>query len=371
VILMQGAGGPWPANQAGPAERWAHQFVEGYAPRGRYVRPCLGVQAGWAINADRVRETLGKFRDAGVTVDAVWMDWEGDPLFGADRYDQARHCTRCRRQLPAWVLASAANFEAYCWRQYLELLGAYLAAPVREAFPRCSVTNWMVVYSTPDRPVLHWNNSVVPPSVPSMFTATNPVAYGNTVFWRFWKDSYPLDREHVDQFYTHLLLRQVSADAANRARYAPQMDCFPWVSRWCPDVDDPKIPVISRPRWREVLRHVWLRGADGMQVFNPTRKGYDRVVLAEVQDAVAVYDEMLAYREFLDAGEVLCTDTPPEQDDGVLWSGLRLGDRAVIRTFKQGGGKAQVTVEPWPGAPVRLEATAEGATHLLTRPAGP
>ena len=75
---------------------------------------------------------------------------------------------------------------------------------------------------------------------------------------------------------------------------------------------------------------------------------------------------MLAHREFLDAGEILCTDVPKVQDDGVLWSGLRLKDRAVVRVFKQGGGAAKVAIEPWPGRPVTLAVPAGGKTYVVT-----
>jgi len=369
VIMMNGEGGARPYSLAGKPEVWAHQFDEGYkVKKGSYHRPCLGVFKGWQIAADRVRGTLQKYKDAGVTISAVWMDWEGDPLFGRDRYEQAKHCKRCRAMLPGWVMANRKNFEEYCWRLYLELTGTYLAGPTREVFPDCSVTNWMAVYSTPERPVRHWDHRVLPPSTPPMFNATNPVAYGNTVFFKvFWKPSYKLDREHVDQFYTYLLLQQVSANAANVRDYAPQIKAVPWISRWCPDEMDPKIPILSRERYREVLRHLWLRGTEGMQIFNPTwgRQGFHHICVTEVQDAVAVYDEMLACREFLDKGEVLCTDMPAPQDDGVIWSGLRLGDRAVIRTFKQGGGTAKITIEPWAGRKITLQATDKGETRVL------
>ena len=48
--------------------------------------------------------------------------------------------------------------------------------------------------------------------------------------------------------------------------------CFPWVARYCPDVGDGTVPILSRPRYREILRHIWLRGADAMQIFNAHRK---------------------------------------------------------------------------------------------------
>jgi hypothetical protein len=364
---MEGVGGQWPASLAGDPKNWAHQFDPGFTPAGP-IHACPALATGWALNGDNVRATLRKFRDAGVTVDAVWMDYEGDPAgAGADAYQQALHCARCRATLPASALASEKGFNDYCLRRYFELAGGYLAAPVAEVFPGCSTTNWRAAISTPDRPQRSWPDRVLPASVPPFFTATNPVAYGNTLFFHAWKSAYRLDREHVDQFYTRILLNDVSNDAAGRLAWAPGRRSIPWVCRWCPDDDDPKIPIMSRERYREVLRHLWLRGISGMQVFNPVNKGFEEMALAEVQDAAAVYDEMLEYSDFLEHGTPLCLDVPKAQDSGVLWSGLVLADRAVVRTFKQGGSKSSVTVEPWPGRKVTLEADAAGRTYLLQR----
>ncbi|MBU0714238.1 MAG: hypothetical protein KJ964_02640 [Verrucomicrobia bacterium] len=105
---------------------------------------------------------------------------------------------------------------------------------------------------------------------------------------------------------------------------------------------------MSRARYRELLRHLWLRGVDGMQIFNPSRKGHEDV---------AAYDEMLEFKEYLDEGEPFKLNLPKAQDDGVLWSGLRRAQSALVRLFKQGGGEAEIVVEPWPGKKVRLQAT--------------
>jgi len=363
VIMMEGNGGQWPASLAGDPKVWAHQFDPGYVPVAGPIHACPAITRGWAINAERIRATLQKFKDSGVTVNAVWMDWEGDPA-GSDR-EQALHCPRCRATLPPGVLADEKSFSDYCWRRYVELNGAYLAAPVEEIFPGCSTTNWHTAVSSQARPLRNWLNVAYCPVVPPLFTASNPVAYGNTVSWRLWKPEFKFDRDHVDQFYTHLLLREVSDDAANRQVWAPGRTSVPWVCRWCPDDENPQIPIMTRERYREVLRHLWLRGICDMEVFNPVHKGFESMAVYEVQDAVEVYDEMLAYRDFLDHGSPLCLDVPNIQDDGVLWSGLRSGNRAVVRTFKQGGGKANVTIEPWPDKKIALEATPAGKTYLL------
>jgi hypothetical protein len=242
-----------------------------------------------------------------------------------------------------------------------------MAAPFAEIFPKCSTTNWMLVFSSLEHPVLHWNNSVIPPGTPSMVKATNPVAYGNTVYWRCWRPEWPVDRLHVDRFYLNLLLRQMSMDELNKQDHAPEMQSIPWIARWCPDVSDDTIPMISREMYRECLRHMWLRGVDGMQIFNATRPGYEDIAQAEVKDAVTVYDEMLAWRRFLDDGVPVNFAVPAEQDEGVLWSGLRLGDEAVIRATSLNGATQTLTCEPWPGAPVTLTATPAGTTTVVKR----
>ena len=366
VIMMQGAGGPWPAQLAGNDSNWAHRLDAGYTPAS-YVKPCLSSTEGWAIEADVVRATLRAYRDAGVTVDGVWMDWEGDPMSGSEAFAQASRCSRCRAMLPAAVMSSTNAFHVYRWRLYMDLLSTYLAAPVREVFPKCELTNWMMVWSTPERPVRFWDDRVLPPTAPAFFTAANPVAYGNTVYWKSWDKAWPVDREGVDRFYFHLLIRMVSDNEANLAQWAPQVNALPWVSRYCPDEEDPAIPIMSRERYREVLRHLWLRGVDGMQVFNAVRKGFEDLSIEEVEDAVAVYDELLTHREFLEGGRVLCLDVPGPRQEGVVWSGLVLGDRALVRAFTQGGGTATLKIEPWPGAAVELRVPAKGRTWLLER----
>jgi hypothetical protein len=252
----------------------------------------------------------------------------------------------------------------------MELLGTYLAAPVAEVFPGCSTTNWRVVTASPLHPSLGWSQTLINARVPAMFTATNPTVYGMTTFFDYWKPEYRLERERVDQFYTHFLLRDVSNETANRQIFAPHLESIPWVARWCPDGpggvgEQAKRPIMSRERYREVLRHLWFRGINGMQIFNHVVPGYEHMAVFEVEDAVAIYDEALQFRDFLEGGEVMNLTVPKLQDSGVVWSGLRLANRAVVRVFKQGMGASKLTVEPWPKKRAVLNATSTGETYLL------
>jgi len=377
VIIMQGRAGNWPYSLAGDSLLWAHQFDEGYTyemagpgPLGEWHGACPLMHSGWAVLAEQVRTSLGAFRDAGVTVDGMWMDWEGDPYPFNNLFGQLKHCRRCRQQLPPAVLEDKVAWWDYYWRAYTQLHGAYLAAPAREVFPEIAVTNWHVVFSSRTDPLLYFvDNRVLPPLAPDMFTATNPVAYGNDSWWlREWQEEWVRDRRHVDQFYMHCLLREISVDAVNRAAYAPQVMSFPWVTRFCPlEGADEEVPDMSREAYRESLRHMWLRDIDGMQLFNASWKGYEDNWIRELQDAVVVYGEILAHRDLLAGGEAMNLSVPQAQDDGVLWSGLRLPDRAVVRACSQGAGDGTVKIEAWPGVTVELPAPTGGATYEITR----
>jgi len=58
---------------------------------------------------------------------------------------------------------------------------------------------------------------------------------------------------------------------------------------------------------------------------------------------------------------------PAVQDEGVLWSGLRLKEQAVVRLFSQGEGAARLELEVWPRLRIDLEAPTEGRTYVLER----
>ena len=366
VIFVQGDGG----NGAYAAEA-LHQLPKDYKiPADDIHYACPLELAGWNVRANSLRATLGKFRAAGVNVTGFWMDWEGEPWPLKEQWAQAKTCPRCRAEFPPGVLDDWERYRAYVAELRAELFSAYLAAPVREIYPTCSVTNWEAVFSAPESVTWSWTQSrSLPPQQIGLLTGSNPIAYGDDMLYKFhWPKlgKLPLNQENMDRLYTAVELAQISQNAAVQGQWAPEKQTIPWVDRYCPDADDPKVPMFSRDRYREVLRHLWLRGATSMQLFQPVRPGHESVATEEVEDAVAIYDEMLEYRKFLDAGQVMNTAAPGLQEHGPIWSGLRLGDKAVVRAFVQDTHPASVTLRPWPDAPaVTLVAPPAGATYRL------
>ena len=203
VIMLEGRAGNWPYSLAGDSTRWALQFDPGYTydmagpgSLGSWHSAVPVFTEGWAVLADQIRATLRAFRDAGITVDGIWMDWEGDPYPFQPLFEQLQHCRVSRHLLPPEVLTDKSAWFAYCWRLYTRLHSAYLAAPALEVFPQCAVTNWHIVYSSPEHVAYYFvDNRVIPPVGPGSFTASNPVAYANSLwFEREWQDGYVLDR---------------------------------------------------------------------------------------------------------------------------------------------------------------------------------
>jgi len=367
IVIVEGRAGVWPYDLAGPPERWAHQFPEdaGVPPDWRRLPVPTRID-GWRVAADRMRSILEQFRAANVTVDAIWLDYEGEP--SAASYEAALRSERARGEIPPRALASEDAWFGYTRRLWMSLLSDYVAAPARDVFPAVSITNWIASVSSRRCPVVGWTGRAHPVQGPTLFTESNPVAYAiDRAYAAQWPRRAPAKQSLVDAFYTHVMLRQVSADACNRLRDAPQVGAVAWVSRWVPDLDDASIPVMSRAAYREALRHLWLRGVDAMEVFNQRRPGFIPMALVEVQDAAVVYDEMLAYRRFLDEGEVMNLEIPPAAEAGALWSGLRLGDEAVVRVAALGGTPVRVRVAPWTGVSLILDADGAGRTYRLRR----
>jgi len=210
-----------------------------------------------------------------------------------------------------------------------------------------------------------------------LITAANPVAYGHNVYGtKFWNKAwgYPLDEAHMDRVYTHYMLEQISRHEEAALATASFAQAIPWVCRFIPDPggsDD--VPLMSRGRYREILRHLWLRGADSMQIFNepwPAGEGRARyrpeMAVEEVEDAVAVYDEMLAFREFMEKGVVMNTDIPAVTEDGAIWSGLRLEGALLIRAFTPGDKPALFSIK-FSERPLELKALPKGVTYRITR----
>ncbi len=349
VVVLEASSGDWPYDKSDSASE-----TDGLDP-GRFD--------GWRLASEELRHNLLSYREAGVNLNAAWLDYENAPVNLT--LDEV---TRENTGIPGVVLGDEERFRVFRRQLWSSLLSAYIAAPLREIFPRISITNWVSSISRPDNPLLDWYNRPHPRTGINLFTATNPVAYGIDIAFAYNRPRSGLENQtQVDNIYTHILLRQVSADTYARSKDAPHLDSVPWVGRWVRDIKDHETPIMSRNAYREALRHIWLRGIDAMMVFNPVRKGMEAMAIYEVQDAAEVYREMLTHHELLDKGVVMNTQVPDADGNSVLWSGVRTDTHALIRITSSLPQSGQAKIEIWPGFEISLEAPPGGRTYQFRR----
>src|ERR1700722_869395 len=106
VIMMEGNAFNGPA---GEVPDGLHQLPADFKrdpeqPAQQQRFPCPHLLEGWRKKADELRTTFRKFKAAGVNIDAVWLDWEVEPLPGKAEWREAKACARCQKMIPPEIL---------------------------------------------------------------------------------------------------------------------------------------------------------------------------------------------------------------------------------------------------------------------------
>ncbi len=330
--------------------------------------PCLPL-ADPRPSAARVRDLLLPFKDAGIAVSGVWFDDEALPHPWNGVYEAQVGSAACRRHYPPGALADWTPFQRYVLELRTVLQSAVMADAVHAVFPGALVGNYYEFASSAAVPFVDERGNVYPPRSLGRLDALMPSAYANTIHLarHSGTDQRPT-QEWADRTYFFLLLRTVSTANANKPRGKVSV---PYVSRFVPDDPAPRVRFgMSQPVYRELIRHVLLRGSDGLYLFNLGYPG-SPVTPAEsfesVEDARAVYDELLAHREFLDRGRPMTYAVPAIDREPVIWSGLCLADRCLVRAVTLGAETRQVELDPFPGVRVVVRAPRAGATYVIHR----
>jgi len=212
---------------------------------------------------------------------------------------------------------------------------------------------------------------------PEAGIVANPPIYADTSylagdFLNANPSNYPLNQTNADNVFWFRMLTAASTCTANNGaagRTVAFMTYYVTEQLLEPYGDY----AMSASVYKELLRHLWLRGVSGMRIFNPgppfegPLKSY-----TELEYARSVLDEMLSFRTFLANGVPMnYSVNSPEFTGGIEWSGLSNSatnpTQWVVRTVSRSGSPGTVaSITTQTGLTFRnIPAPTNGATYIL------
>ncbi len=343
-----------------------------------HVMPCLVIKDGWQARAKHIRGLMQAFADASVPVAGVWYDYEDHPHPWNGIFSHSRQCPSCRKQYPVGVLDSRKQFKAYVEKLRYQALAQALAQPVRDVFASARTGFYGYAPASAQYPVGTVTGHPIPETDvnPDQIDVAQPVCYAYTRHAsRYFEGVEAIPSREIDRAYFVDMLAAVSNVTKN---IRSDQFLVPFVSGLVCEPDDPT-PRMTRSLYREFLRHAILRGARGFYCYN-TAPPYSSVAefYSELADINAVYNEMFAYPDFLQDGQTLNHDYPDfktinktdensdkNKTNAIIWSGMRKGDKALVRVVTLQQSPHPVSITPFPGVTVRLIASPAGATYMI------
>jgi hypothetical protein len=344
-----------------------------------------------------VRGNLQVLANAGIaSVAGLFMDYEDYPVYWGDQKASVAERTYFSNYYTeAYASGSGVSLAQYgpdlltddtmnqnnpMWKYSYDLAYTLLKNSARQALTDVYGSSpifgsFGAYFSTASRPFNTDGSDLHPPTLgPEPGIVGMPVAYADNFylsndFTEYNPNHVPVNQTTVDDVYWNNMFTQVSSSQSNDGSIG---ESVPWVSRYVPDVTSAQWVTwaISVPTYKELLRHIWLRGASGMYVFNPDRTPQDS--FDELEYARSVLDEMLSFRTFLTNGAPMNFAVNSSlYAGGVEWSGMSNSrtnpTQWVVRTVSRTGSDSVVpAITPEPGLTFsNVPAPVGGATFIL------
>ena len=315
---------------------------------------------------------LAAYREAGLVVDFIYLDWEIDgPVEWNGAWEHSKRCTRCRENIPR--IDDFASFQAALRSLRADVQREVFTETVQAYFPAALIGNYAVYPHNGERYWYDYFEEVVEEAPyrldgkakvrpwfgefePSGFTFAMPVVYT----WYPTFEWYDFEDPDYRWFYNMLLVASNACE--NTPPDVPIISWLHWHTTAPPDEPDPAVKQLSEGAYQELIWHMLLRGCDGLM--NWCAQGETPKEISLIQE---VYAASLRYKEFLDGGEPVTFHVPAKP--GAVLSGLRLGDRLLVRrtdfagapdgsvavAVPTDGGKTTIAVPPATGECVVID----------------
>lgn len=352
-----------------------------------------------AVGYNFIKNVLQNLANSGITsIQGLFTDYETYPVHWADMKASIAERTYFSQYytdayaagngvLPSQYGADLLTNDTMdqnnpMWKYSYDLRYALLKQSARQALtdvygPAPIYGNYGAYFSSAGAPFNDGIDGPHPPSPPpESGIAAMPVAYANMIEWYF-ENKNPNNvqptQQTADDVYWNTMLTEVSTSQANDGTVGRSIV---FVSNYVGGATNPpwsNYYWMTPSVYKELLRHIWLRGAGGMYVFDsdpsyePTQTAFDNLEYAR-----SVLDEMLSFRTFLINGAPMnFSVASPMFGGGVEWSGMSNSQvnptQWVVRTVSRTGSDSVVpAISPQAGLTfTNVPAPADGATFIL------
>ncbi len=298
---------------------------------------------------EQVEYFVKEFKKADLKIDFIFADWEIDgPIEFNKAHAASKRCRRCREKIKN--IDDFEEFQKVLRKLRCQLQREVYAEPVRNNFPGVLVGNYGVYphngyrywydyyeYYVDGQPCLvdqraryrKWYHEFAECG----YSFAMPVVYT----WQRIFDWYDYSDTDYRWFYNMLLV------ASNAGQHTPAG--IPVISfvHWHtiePESSTSIAKQFSEDKYQELLWHMLLRGTDTFFLW--CRK---EEAAKEIQLVHQVYSEAQRYGEFLSNGKPVNFSVP--RQPGTVTSGLRLGDRVLVRRtdFKKTGQPVEIVID--------------------------
>lgn len=336
-------------------------------------------------HAENARRTCRFLRENGIRPAALFLDFESGAylrnIFDREEHvraamEEALKCPRCLRRFGAENMDSLQQYRQVVNRARAHAIRTGFTDPVRAVFPNVKTGNFFAYprYRLPRPegryPAYGWKGSGMDVAQPRCYFVAGWGGNGRSV-------------PHVSWNVFSYCLRRFSRCAGV---LEDDETMVPWVGYLFGHAASRKkaargAQIASSEAYREMVRHVMLRGAETLAIFNPYEltdrlpdeyEGMERAELGpwmlNVRDIQQAYDEMLAFNDILRSGRPLNLDLPPDTTElderTAIWSGVATEKEALVRTVSFGPELSKTIVVF--GRKVELPFGREGRFFRLT-----
>jgi len=297
---------------------------------------------------ERVEFFAKAYKEAGVNLSFVFADWEIDgPIEFNRAHAASKRCKRCREHIKP--IDDFGTFQAALRKIRSDLQRECYAEPIVSRFPKALVGNYAMY---PHGGLRYWYDYF------EYFVEGQPHVVDQKAKYRRWYDDFPgsgytfampvvytwypifgwYDFEDLDYRWFYNMLLVASNVGQHTSADVPIICFIHWHTTAPPPKPDPSVKQFSGDKYKELLWHMLLRGTDTFFVWTPFNEAAE-----EIRFAHAVYAEAQQYGEFLERGTPVTFEVP-KQPAPVL-SGLRLGDRVLVRRTEFGDSRKPITVK--------------------------